>query len=279
LIAPTSTADDAPLSIAIASRLDSLLPTMLSTGDQVIRIESAVEATPMLLNAEGSVSRSALRRWTTRRAAGVLLACRIVRSRLSEAITTAPIQSTRNPGASKVVRQSRAEAVCRVLLIDLRRETLLFEDTLAVSATSETHAADAEPPLIDEAAIVDDLARRITAVIVDESHPVRDQDVVTFLIDSDFPEIGTAIVHAEEGRWSLASLLLRRLVDESEGEDNADLLWYDLGLTLQYQQNFKGALEAFDRAIMIRDRSRYRHARASLLLVEEEYLENIGPER
>ncbi|MFA6232989.1 MAG: tetratricopeptide repeat protein [Bacteroidota bacterium] len=276
LIPPTETADNNPLSRAIASRLDSLLPAMLFTGDQVILSGGETGGTPLLFQTEGIISRRALRWWSSHHAAGVLLGCQIVRSRLTEEITNAAIQSTRDPGSSKVVRQGRAEAVCRVLLIDLHKENILFDDTLAVSATNETHAANAEPPLLETSVVVDNLAQQIVSIIVNASHPVRDREVVTFLIDGSYPEIETAIVYAEEGRWKLASKLLRRLVDESTGRDNADLLWYDLGLSLQYQQNFKAALEAFDRAIEIRDRSRYRHARATLLRVEEEYLKDAS---
>jgi lipoprotein NlpI len=60
-----------------------------------------------------------------------------------------------------------------------------------------------------------------------------------------------------------------------DGREDADIVWYDLGLVLQYSENFKAALEAFDRAIALRDRSRYRHARTALLGIEDKYLERM----
>ncbi|MBE0645765.1 MAG: tetratricopeptide repeat protein, partial [Bacteroidetes bacterium] len=279
LLPPVGTADAHPLSEAIAARLDSILPVLLSDETVQLRHGGMHPDMPPFLASEGSVSRRALRWWSARTDAGVLLACQIVHSRLAEEVTTAAIRSTRNPGGEKIVRQGRAEAVCRVILVDLRKEILLFDDTLSVSATHETHTPDAAPPPFEEDVFSDDLATQIASAIKNASHPVYDREVVTFLVDDAFPAIETAIAFAEEGRWNRAADLLRRLASESEGRDDADILWYDLGLALQYQQNFKEALEAFDAAMAIRDRSRYKNARTTLLRVEQEYLDKIRDQR
>jgi hypothetical protein len=68
---------------------------------------------------------------------------------------------------------------------------------------------------------------------------------------------------------------LRRLAEAKGDEEDADIIWYDLGLALQYDEHFKDALAAFDRAIALRDKGRYRQARAELLRRESEYLDRV----
>jgi hypothetical protein len=278
LILPSLAADGSAFSHIIADRIDSLLPVLLPWGQQVVIAADWIPGAPSLFTPDGQVSRRSLRWWTSRYTGGTLLACDVTSSRFNEEVTVAPIQSTRTPGSVKQVRQGRAEAVCRIVLVDMRRELLLFDDSLIVADSRETHASDETPPPLDVAEIAEALARRIAERIADASHPVRDRDVVTFLVDDDYPEIDAAIGYAEEGRWKMAAGVLRRLAAESAGQENEDIVWYDLGLVLQYDENFKEALAAFDRAIAIRDRSRYRHARATLLGIEEEFLERLRRE-
>ncbi len=278
LLPPTEAADSTPFSLAIAARLDSLLPSILADGASRLHSVGGGESVPSLFSGGSVISRQSLRWWRAQHDAELLLTCLIVRSRLAEQVAHAALYPSQDPGEKsreKVVRQGRAEAMCRVFLIDLRREALLLDDTLSISAASETHAANKEPVDIPRDLFVDDLARRIALTIADAARPIRDRDVVTFLVEDDFPELETAIAYAEEGRWNLATALLRRLAAEAEDHDDADVIWYDLGLALQYEQDFNGALQAFDRAIAIRDRGRYRHARAALLQAEEEYLDDL----
>lgn len=275
LILPSTTLGGGDLSLRITSHLDSLLAAMLSDGDQVIILAEPEYDAPRLFSTAGSVSRRSLRWWSARYATSLLLSCEITHSRFNEHVTGAEIHSTRAPGSVKNVRQGRAEATCRVVLVDAQRELLLFDDTLAVSSSGETHATDAEPPALEIDAFAETLARQIAESITDASHPVRDSDMITFLVDDDFPDIETAITFAEEGRWNLAAEVLNGLTGTLEGREDADIVWYNLGLVLQYSENFKGALEAFDRAIDLRDRSRYRHARAALLRIENTYLERV----
>lgn len=275
LVLPSAALDGSELSLFTAAHLDSLLRVMLDDGDQVIIMGEAGQNAPRLFTTAGSVSRRSLRWWSAKYATGLLLSCEITHSRFNEHVTGAEIQSTRAPGSVKNVRQGRAEATCRVVLVDAHRELLLFDDTLNVSTSGETHATDAEPPQLDTDDFAAALARQIAERITDAAHPIRDRDVLTFLVDDDFPDIDVAITYAEEGRWKMAADVLRRLTGTLEGHEDADIVWYDLGLVLQYSENFKAALEAFDRAIALRDRSRYRHARAALLRGEEQYLERV----
>ncbi len=279
LLIPTETADPQPFTDEIAVKLDSLLPIFLA--DDALRLHRGDWSpdVPPILAREGSVSRRTIRWWSARQPADVLLGCYLIRGRMTEQVASAEIQSSRNPGSEKRVRQGRAEATCRIILVDLSRESLLFDDTLAVSATHETHATDAAPPELDASVFSTDIARQIATTIEDAAHPVHDRDVVTFLVDDDIPGIDAAIVYAEEGHWDRAAGLLRSLADSADGKEDEDILWYDLGLALQYQRNFKDALAAFDRAIALRDRSRYKHARDALLRIEAEYIDDIRQQR
>lgn len=263
ILPPTEAADGTTLSRAIAAHLDALLPALLSDSALHIRSFGGDVSAPRLFTADGGISRQALQWWNKSGDAALMLACVIVRGDVTEQVATANRYSQER-GQGKwdetEVRREFAQASCRVLLLDLRRETLLLDDTLSDSGLYSG---------------AENIARRFAEAIADASRPVRLRNVVTFLVDDAYPGIDTAIAYAEEGRWPLATRLLQRLAAEAEGGENADVIWYDLGLSLQYELDFKGALRAFDRAIAIRDRGRYRHARAALLQAEEEYLDDL----
>ncbi|MDX9757741.1 MAG: tetratricopeptide repeat protein [Bacteroidota bacterium] len=275
LVLPAGTPDRHPFSIAVASRIDSLLPVLLSSVSPVV-IRAETRATPpRMFTADGDVSRRSLRWWSALYPGELMLVTDILHGRYHEMITAAAIRSTRTPGSVKNVRQGRADALCRVVLLDTRRERVLFDDTLHTTVSSETHAADSIPPPLDERDLANTAARELATHIHDASHPVSDHDVVTFLVDDDYPEIDIAIRYAEEGRWPLAADVLRTLTADTERTAHADIVWYDLGLVLRYMERFKDALDALDRAIAIRDRGRYRHARAAVLESEHAFLERL----
>jgi tetratricopeptide (TPR) repeat protein len=263
ILPPTEAADGTPLSREIAVHLDALLPALLSDSALHIRSFGGDVSVPRLFTTDGGISRKALQWWNTADDAALMLVCIIVRGDITEQVATATRYSEEHGQGKwdeKEVRREFAQASCRVFLIDLRREALLLDDTLSDSGLY-TGAQN--------------IARRFATAIADASRPIRLRNVVTFLVDDAYPEIETAIAHAEEGRWHIATRLLQRLAAEAEGRENADVIWYDLGMSLQYERDFQGALHAFDRAIAIRDRGRYRHARAALLQAEEEYLDDL----
>lgn len=263
ILPPTEAADETPFSREIAAHLDLLLPALLADSARIIRTVGKNVSVPPLISADGGISRQTLQWWNTAYDARFMLACIIVRSRITEEVATGT-RYTRQDSEVRSdeveLRRDLGEAMCRIFLIDLDRETLLLDDTLSASILYPTAG---------------DIARQFATAIADASRPVRERNVVTFLVEDAYPEIETAIAYAEEGRWQLATRLLQRLAADAEGRRNADVIWYDLGLSLQYERNFQGALQAFDRAIAIRDRGRYRHARAALLQAEEEYLDDL----
>lgn len=274
-ILPSYVATPSAFTLAITEHLDSLLPVLLSRHAGTVLPVMHLSGAPAVLAEGGSISRRSLRWWKERTEGGLLLGVAIADGRLAEEVAAAEIQSTRAPGSVKYVRQGRAEAHGRIVLIDARREMLLFDDTLHVSARDETHATDGDPPPLDDNRFAFALAQDIARRIAEAAHPVRDRDVVTFLVDDAFPEIDAAIAHAEAGRWKQASAVLRRLAEERETHEDADIIWYDLGLVLQYDEQFKDALAAFDRALALRDKGRYRQARAELLRRENAYLDRL----
>lgn len=279
LVLPTLAADGRVFTRSVAAEIDSVLPRRMTEQGRLILSGKPEAGAPSMFTAAGSVSRRALRWWTQRHGGELLLHCAVADSRLHEETAAAEIQSTITPGSVKYVRQGRAEARCRIVLVDVRRELLLFDDTLHVFARDETHATDEDPPPLDPHAFAMTLAGDIAGRFAEAARPVRDRDVVTFLVDDDFPEIDAAITYAEEGRWNLAAEVLQRLAEKAGDAEDADIVWYDLGLVHQYDGNFKDGLAAFDRAIAIRDRSRYRHARAELLRIEAAFLDRLERER
>ncbi|MBR9975299.1 MAG: tetratricopeptide repeat protein [Bacteroidetes bacterium] len=279
LVLPSVAANPTFFTRLIAERLDSLLPARLAEYVPHVVAVNRLPGAPSIFASGGNVSRRSLRWWKERGVVGLLLHVAIADGRLSEQVAAAEIQSTRSPGSVKYVRQGRAEALSRIVFVDARRERLLFDDTLRVQARDEQHATDSDPPPLEEHLFAEALARDIAGRIADATHPVQDSDVVTFLVDDAYPEINTAIVHAEAGRWKQAVVVLRRLAETRGEEKDADIIWYDLGLVLQYNENFKDALAAFDRAIALRNKGRYRQARAELLQRESEYLDRIESDR
>ena len=275
LVLPTRPVVSTTFTRAIAERLDSLLLVYLPEHVGMVRAAPPLTGAPSVFAPGGSVSRRSLRWWKEQASPELLLHVAIADGRLTEEVAAAEIQSTRAPGSVKFVRQGRAEAHTRIVLVDARRERLLFDDTLDVYTRHETHATDNEPAPLDEEHFAHALAEDIARRIADAAHPVRDRDVVTFLVDDAFPEIDAAIAFAEAGRWKQAATVLRRLADEKETHEDADIIWFDLGLVLQYDEQFKDALAAFDRAIALRDKGRYRQARLELLRRENAYLDRL----
>jgi hypothetical protein len=260
------------LSVLFQRNLDRLLvPALAETpGTEFVRTPGA---TGGLLTARGTVALHEAAALARAANAECLLLCEVTETTYREQILDASIRSMRDPETVKRVRKGRANATCRIMLIDVAAGVIPFVENMPVEARHETHAVEKDPPALGTAMFAEDLARQVTASLRDAARPVTDRELVTFLVDGDYPLIETAIQHAEEGRWPDASTLLRRLINEDSTGEHTDILWYDLGLTLQYQQDFSGALEAFRRALELHQRSRYHHAIENLLRAEQDYLD------
>ncbi len=262
------------LSVLFQRNLDrQLVPALAETpGTDFVR---APGGRGELLTARGTVALGEAAALARAADADCLLLCEVMETAYREQILDASIRSMRDPETVKRVRQGRANATCRIMLIDVSAGDIPFVENMSVEARHETRAVEKEPPELVTAEFAADLARQVTESLRDAARPVTDRELVTFLVDGDYPLIETAIQHAEEGRWPDASVLLRKLINEDSAGENTDILWYDLGLTLQYQQDFSGALEAFRRALDLHQRSRYHHAIENLLRAEQEYLDVI----
>ena len=245
------------------------------TGSDASRFVPTHRPAHALITPHGTVALDKARQLARGADADCMLVCELLESSYSEQVLAAEIQSSKTPGRVKRVRQGRATAVCRVLLVDVRDGSIPFVEVLSTDARHEMHAVDDAPPPLSPAAFADDLAQQIVETLRTATTPIMDRELVTFLVDGDYPLIEDDILHAEEGRWDEATVLLRRLIDEHEGSEQEDILWYDLGLTLQYQQDFSSALAAFRRARSLHDRSRYLHAIDALLRAEQEYLDGL----
>lgn len=262
------------LSVLLHRRLDALLAPALAETPGTVFVPAA-RGTRGMLTVRGTVALQEAAKVARAADAQCILLCEVTETSYREEILDASIRSMRDPEAVKRVRQGRATAACRIMLIDVAAGNIPFVENMAIEARRETHAVEKEPPALNAAEFADDLARQITEALRSAARPVEDRELVTFLVDGDYPLIETAIQHAEEGRWADASALLRRMIDEDAEGENTDILWYDLGLTLQYQQDFSAALEAFRRALALHQRSRYHHAVENLLRAEQEYLDTL----
>ncbi|MDT8323964.1 MAG: tetratricopeptide repeat protein [Bacteroidota bacterium] len=262
------------LSVLLQHRLDAQLVTVLADTPETEFVRTP-RASAGVLTVHGTVALREAAGLARSANAECLLLLEVMETSYREEILDASIRSMRDPERVKRVRQGRANATCRIMLIDVAEGKIPFVENMSVESRHETHSVEQDPPALITAVFAEDLARQIVEAMRSATRPVTDRELVTFLVDGDYPLIETAIQHAEEGRWTDASTLLRRMIDEDGDRENADILWYDLGLTLQYQQNFSGALEAFRRALALRQRSRYHRAVENLLRAEQEYLDAL----
>lgn len=263
------------LTTQFGQTLDDLLVRVLGAEEGTAFLKLPPASSLPLVTDHGTVSLTAATEMARLGQARSVLSCEVLAVSYVEQRLEAEIKSSRTPGSRRHVRQGKADASCRLLVVDVRRETITFADTLHVSSEHETRAINEDPPPLRRLDFIEDMAHRLAEDIAEAARPIRDREVVTFLIDDAFPEIDAAIVHAETGRWDSAASLLYDLTMRAKVMENADIVWYDLGLVLQYQKDFKGALDAFEQAIAIRDRSRYRRAVELLLHAEGQYLETI----
>jgi hypothetical protein len=262
------------LTILLLREIDATLVPTLSDGTEAEFI-STDSYSSTLITGHGTISLPAASAIARESGASCVLLCELMETSYGEEILDAEIQNRKKPGSIKHVRQGRAAAVCRILLIDVEQGSIPFVENLSVESRRETHAVDQAPPPLLRAQFAQDLATKIAGDLQRATRPIIDRELVTFLVDSDFPLIEDAIALAEEGRWSEAASLFQVLADEAKVGENADILWYDLGLALQYQQNFSAALAAFRHALTIRERSRYHHAIDALLRAEQQYIDAL----
>jgi tetratricopeptide (TPR) repeat protein len=263
----------------LGEKLDAVLVHILAAQDGPAFLKLPQSNAMPLITQRGTVALSTAKELAVLGQARCVLYCEITEATYHEEILQAAMQSSKDPVSVKRIRQGRSSATCRILVIDIVQETVTFADTLRTTAAHETHAVDQDPPALRREDFLEDMARRLAEDIAAASRPFDDREVVTFLVDDAYPEIDTAIVHAERGLWQKAASLLYDLTQRTNVSENVDILWYDLGLVLQYQQDFKGALDAFENAVAIRDCSRYRRAVESLLQLEGRYLESIRQHR
>ncbi|MBN1449337.1 MAG: tetratricopeptide repeat protein [Bacteroidetes bacterium] len=263
-----------PLSPLIRNEAHAALLPMLQDG-AVAEFVSVTDGPEPIVTPRGTLSLTAVADAAAAVDAACVLYCAVLESRYQEDVLQAEIRSSRNPGAEKRVRKGKASAAFRILVIDARYGEVTFADTLRLDVSHESHAVDEDPPQLDRAVFAHDLARRFASLVAEAVRPSEDHQVVTFLVDDAWPALEQAVLLAEQGRWQQAASIIRGLLDENDVTENRDILWYDLGLTLQYQQDFRAAKQAFDRALELHDRSRYHHAIDALLRMEDEYLERL----
>ena len=264
-----------PLSPLVREELDAMLLPMLTEVGEAEFVPAAADPTAPLITARGSLALSVAEEAGRAVNARCILACSILESAYHEDVLQAEIISNRDPGGTKFVREGKATSRFRVLLVDLGRREVTFSDTLQLQSSHETDAVNEQPPALDRSAPARDLARRFASMLAEGLRSHEDRQVVTFLVDDTWPALERVVRLAEQGQWPQAAEVIRGLLDDESVDGKRDILWYDLGITLQYQQDFHGAQAAFERALELRDRPRYHHALDALHRMEDEYLRHL----
>jgi tetratricopeptide (TPR) repeat protein len=195
----------------------------------------------------------------------------LLMAQYDESVTTAYIFQSNYEKAEKRVRMGLFRLRLLLTVYDLEQAVVVWSDTLESSASAESHEANRDPPPLDLAALQTEACAGIQRSFVSLMTPRTDQVLVTFLRDASYPEIVQGVRFAAAGRWRNADSLFRSLLRYSQGKPGEDALWYNLGLTQQYRNNFRAAQESFEHAIRIRDQSRYRLALENMLDMEREY--------
>jgi tetratricopeptide (TPR) repeat protein len=264
---------------SLAATIDQALPAALAATGQTEYISDTNISVAGLLSTPGKVSGELLHALRERYDASCILAVRVLHAHYNESILTAPIQSAyASNNSEKRVRMARGSLVLGMLLIDAVEGRVAFADSIRSDISRETHSTDRDPPYIDLEDTQWLLVNQAVLRIAEATQPLRDREIVTFLVDDDFPEIPVAIEYAELGRWKEAEALLDSTATRIGERRGSDKLWYNLGLMRQYAGNFFAAKAAFETARRIADSGRYRAAIERLLRAEEEYLERTRQE-
>jgi hypothetical protein len=259
---------------SLAAGIDQALPAALAATGQTEYISDSSISVTGFLGTPGKVSGELLRALRERYDASCILAVQLLDARYNESILTAPIQSAyASNNSEKRVRMARGSLVLGVLLIDAVEGRVDFADSIRSDISRETHSTDRDPPYIDLEDTQWLLVNQAVLRIAESTQPLRDREIVTFLVDDDYPVIPGAIEYAELGRWKEAEAVLDSAVSRVTEERGSDILWYNLGLVRQYAGNFSAAKAAFETARRIADSGRYRAAIERLLRAEQEYLE------
>lgn len=264
-----------PLSPLVRDELDAVLLPMLAELGSAQFIPAAADPSASLVTPRGRLALSVAEEAARAVDARCVLACSVMESTYNEDVLEAEIISNRDPGGTKFVREGKASSTFRILLVDLRRREVTFSDTLRLQSTHETDAVNEEPPALDRSVPARNLAQRFASMLAEAMRPHEDRQVVTFLVDDAWPELERMVMLTEQGQWPQAAEIIRDLLDEESADGDRDILWYDLGLTLQYQHDFRAAKDAFERALELRDRRRYHHAMDALHRMEDEYIRHL----
>ncbi|GEM_PF-1502530 len=269
-----------PLSLLVRDELDAMLLPMLAGQGNAAFVPAAADPAAALITPRGTLALSVAEDAARGVDARCILSCTVMESTYHEDVLQAEIISNRDPGGTKYVREGKASSTFRILLIDVERREVTFADTLRLRSTHESRAVNEEPPALDPSIPARDLAQRFASILAEAIQPHEDRQVVTFLVDDRWPELERVVALAEQGQWPQATDVIRELLDREhpDGEDagtESDILWYDLGLTLQYQHDFREAKKAFERALELRDRRRYHHAIDALHRMEDEYIRHL----
>jgi tetratricopeptide (TPR) repeat protein len=189
-----------------------------------------------------------------------------------EDIIEADVHRFHKDDGKQVVRKGLLRMTVFMRVVNPETNTIIWEQSFAHEQKAETSAADSEPEAIDPVLLAMDAASALALDILDLTKEVKESVLVTFLNDSEYPDIEKAIKFARAGDWSQTVNIFTRLADESEGLPVGHKMHYNLGIAYQYSSNFRSAIANFERAMELEDSPRYQRAIDDCLKMEQSYL-------
>ncbi|MAT38350.1 MAG: hypothetical protein CL946_01965 [Ectothiorhodospiraceae bacterium] len=204
-----------------------------------------------------------------------LIAGEVDLMRYTEEVVAAEVKQSDNPDAKKYVRMGLMEMSIFLRVYDMADEAFIWSGGAYHNVRDEKRSLLPVPPSLN----VDGMLRETAAYLVDEflelTRVITERRIVTFLTDGEFPEIKHGIEKAKAGEWNEAAALFKKLAEENPLAEEADKLWYNLGVAYQFGGDFRSAIESYERAQAIENSKRYEYAIEDCLKMEQEYLQLI----
>jgi curli biogenesis system outer membrane secretion channel CsgG len=155
-------------------------------------------------------------------------------------------------------------------ITDLTSGRIIFSRPLEQRKEMKTSAVDKDPDFIDKKKLLS----IATGMVIDEflslimPHTVFVS--VELLDDSDLPDMEKGISFAKAGSWNMAIDVFHGLTSVSMDNEKLSKVYYNLGISYQYNYEFAEARQAFNKALSLHNDDRYVNAINNCRLMEYE---------
>lgn len=151
----------------------------------------------------------------------------------------------------KKIAQGRINTTVKV--VDLKTGKIIAIRNFADEDSDSKWEANEWPPDLDRGIIMGNILNMTANKFMRMIAPYTDYVNVEFE-DSKIPEVKAGIVTAQSGQWDSACVQFKNAVSSNPTDAAA---WYNLGLAYMYSYQFDDAIQAFNKANVLKPSSKY----------------------